>query len=190
MEKARQKTASLNGNENEKNIYSSQKENPPIGYYEPDRIYTLKQNVMNKLKQGNRTFNSTLLSDRNAIYQFQKNAPNGHGTYFVKEKNIISQNNNEFNISSLRFEKGGKNDTKEAFEKIYGGNKIELNAVIGSDNGEREEKNEMIMTQKGFVGSKYKNVEKSKPYDIGPRTYKFGLNIFPWIKRFFNCKYI
>ena len=68
---------------------------------------------MNKLKQGNRTFNSTLLSDRNAIYQFQKNAPNGPGTYFVEEKNIFSQNNNAFNISSLRFEKGGKNNTKE-----------------------------------------------------------------------------
>ena len=190
MEKARPKTSSLNGNENDKNNYISHKEAPPIGYYEPEKIYTLKQNVLNKLKQGNRTFNSTLLSDRNAIYQFQKNAPNGPGTYFVEEKNALSQNNNAFNISSLRFEKGGKNNTKEAIEKISD-NKIELNAVIGSVNDNREEnKNEMIITQKGFAGRKYKNLKKRKSSDIGPGTYEYGLERYPWIKPSFNIKYI
>ena len=190
MEKARPKTASLNGNENDKNNYIMPNNNPPIGYYEPDRIYTLKQNVLNKLKQGNRTFNSTLLSDRNAIYQFQKNAPNGPGTYFIEEKNNITQNNNAFNISSLRFEVGGKNNTKEAIEKICD-NKIELNAVIGSVNVKGEEnKNEMYVQQKGFVGSKYKNLKKRKKCDIGPGTYEYGLERYPWIKPSFNTKYI
>ena len=89
MEKARPKTASLYDEGINKNNYINIDKNPPVGYYDPDRIYTVKQNVLNKLKQGNRTFNSTLLSDRNAIYQFQKNAPNGPGTYFKNEKNNI-----------------------------------------------------------------------------------------------------
>ena len=190
MEKARPKTASLYDEGINKNNYINIDKNPPVGYYDPDRIYTVKQNVLNKLKQGNRTFNSTLLSDRNAIYQFQKNAPNGPGTYFQNGKNNISQNYNGFNTTTLRFEKGGKNNTKEALEKICD-NKIELNAVIGSVNDKGEEnKNEMIITKKGFSGSKYKNLKKRKKRDIGPGTYEYGLERYPWIKPSFNTKYL
>ena len=61
--------------------------------------------------------------------------------YLFKSK--ISEN---ATISSLIFEKGGKNNKKEAIEKIYD-NKIELNSVIGSINDYREEnKDEMIIT--------------------------------------------
>ena len=184
--KTRPKTASYSNEDI--NNYIKYSNNPPIGYYDPDKNFTLKQNVLNKLKQGNRTFNSTLLSDRNAIYQFQKNAPNGPGTYFKENKNSISQNYNGFNISSLRFEKGGKNNTKEAIEKIFD-NKIELNAVIGSVGDEENSKNE-TMDEKGFTGNKYKNLKKRKKEDIGPGTYEYGLNRYPWVKPSFNVKYI
>ena len=187
MDNSRPKTASL-GSENNNN-YIKINNNPPVGYYESDKMFTLKQNVMNKLKQGNRTFNSTLLSDRNAIYQFQKNAPNGPGTYFIEENNFISQNYNGFNMSSLRFEKGGKNNTKEAVEKIYD-NKIELNAVIGSVGNGEENKNDMAVIQKGFNGSKYKNTKKKKKNDIGPGTYEYGEKRYPWVKPSFNSKYL
>ena len=190
MEKARPKTASSNYEGNDRNNYISQNNNPDVGLYDPDRIYTVKQNVLNKLKQGNRTFNSTLLSDRNAIYQFQKNAPNGPGTYFQKEKNTISQNYNAFNTSTVRFKTGGKNNTKDAIEKICD-NKIELKAVIGSvsDRGE-ENKNENNIIQKGFTGNKYKTVKKRKKSDIGPGTYEYSQERYPWIKPSFNAKYI
>ena len=187
MEKSRPNTASF-GLENA-HTFLVKNENPGVGYYESDKFFTVKQSVLNKLKQGNRTFNSTLISDRNAIYQFQKNAPNGPGTYFIEEKNFISQNYNGFNMSSLRFEKGGKNNTKEAVEKIYD-NKIELNAVIGSVGNGEENKNDMAVIQKGFIGSKYKNLQKRKKCDIGPGTYDFGEKRYPWVKPSFNSKYL
>ena len=191
IDNPRPKTAFLNGKENDKNNFINCNLNnyPPVGYYDPDKNFTLKQSVLNKLKQGNKTFNSTLLSDRNQIYDFQKNAPNGPGTYFKEEKNNFSQNNNPFNITSLRFEKGGKNNTKEVIEKIYD-NKIELNAIIGSVNDKEENKNEMMNTKKGFVGSKYKNLKKKKSCDIGPGTYEYGQIRYPWVKPSFNNKYI
>ena len=187
MENSRPKTA-LYGSENNNN-YIKINNNPPVGYYESDKMFTLKQNVINKLKQGNRTFNSTLLSDRNAIYKFQKNAPNGPGTYFIEEKNFISPNYNGFNMSSLRFEKGGKNNTKEAVEKICD-NKIELNAVIGSVGNGEENKNDVGIINKGFNGSKYKNLKKKKKNDIGPGTYEYGEKRYPWVKPSFNSKYL
>ena len=187
MEKSRPNTASI-GMENSHG-YISKNENPGVGYYESDRVFTVKQSVLNKLKQGNRTFNSTLISDRNAIYEFQKNAPNGPGTYFKNEKNNISKNQNAFNMSSLRFEKGGKNNTKNALEKICE-NKIELNAIVGSIGHIEENKGEPNNMQKGFIGSKYKNLQKRKKCDVGPGTYDFGEKRYPWIKPSFNTKYL
>ena len=186
LENSRPKTA-LYSSENNNNYFQINN-NPPVGYYESDKMFTLKQNVINKLKQGNRTFNSTLISDRNAIYQFQKNAPNGPGTYFIEEKNFIPQNYIGFNMSSLRFGKGGKNNTKDAVEKICD-NKIELNAVIGGMETEEENKIDMAIIQKGFNGSKYKN-KKRKKSDIGPGTYEYGEKIYPWVKPSFNSKYL
>ena len=187
MEKSRPNTASI-GMENSHG-YISKNENPGVGYYEADRVFTVKQSVLNKLKQGNRTFNSTLISDRNAIYEFQKNAPNGPGTYFKNEKHNISKNQIAFNMSSLRFEKGGKNNTKNALEKICE-NKIELNAIVGSIGHIEENKGEPNNMQKGFIGSKYKNLQKRKKCDIGPGTYDFGEKRYPWIKPSFNTKYL
>ena len=48
----------------------------------------------------------------------------------------------------------------------------------------------MIITQKGFAGRKYKNLKKRKSSDIGPGTYEYGLERYPWIKPSFNIKYI
>ena len=48
----------------------------------------------------------------------------------------------------------------------------------------------MYVQQKGFVGSKYKNLKKRKKCDIGPGTYEYGLERYPWIKPSFNTKYI
>ena len=187
MEKSRPNTASF-GLENA-HTFLVKNENPGVGYYESDKFFTVKQSVLNKLKQGNRTFNSTLLSDRNAIYQFQKNAPNGPGTYFKNEKNNISKNQNGFNMSSFRFKKGGKNNTKNAVEKICE-SKIELNAVIGSIGKAEEYKDETTILQKGFTGSKYKNLQKRKKGDIGPGAYDYEEKRYPWVKPSFNAKYL
>ena len=105
---------------------------PGVGTYEPEKIFTIKHDIETKIRQGNKTFNSTLLSDRNGIYEFQKNAMNGPGTYFLNYNNInIQQNNHGFNITSLRFEKGGKYNTKNILEELID-NKEHLNAIIGT----------------------------------------------------------
>ena len=192
----RPKTAST---EKQFNNYINYNKNPGVGSYEPENIYTVKHDILKKTKQGNRTFNSTLLSNRNAIYQFQKNAPNGPGTYFVNNENYnIPQNYNGFNITSLRFEKGGKNNTKDVLEEIND-NKIELNAIISTfmsrdESGiipKKRKKNDEIKLNylKNKNSNSYLN-KKIKKNNIGPGTYEYSSERFPWVKPSFNAKYI
>ena len=181
----RPKTAKV---ESKVNNYINYNKNPGVGSYEPEKIYTMKHELMNKMKQGNRTFNSTLLSDRNTIYEFQKNAPNGPGTYFLNIENVnMPQNYNGFNITSLRFEKGGKNNTKEILEEIND-NKVGLNAIISTYM--TREDNEIRNTNGINANKKNKNkyyLRKKK--SVGPGTYDYTSERYPWIKPSFNAKY-
>ena len=185
------------------NNYINFNKNPGVGSYEPEKIYTVKHDMMNKLKQGNKTFNSTLLSDRNAIYQFQKNAPNGPGTYFQNDYSNISvpQNYNGFNITSFRFEKGGKNNTKEVLDEIAD-NKYRLNAMISTfmtkDDYENNMKNIGDTNRNSNINEYKIKKTKKKSFDkkhkrkknIGPGTYEYTAERFPWVKPSFNAKYI
>ena len=189
----RPKTASY---EIKVNNYINYNKNPGVGSYEPEEVYTVKHNVMNKIKQGNKTFNSTLLSNRNAIYQFQKNAPNGPGTYFVNNNTNVPQNYNAFNITSLRFEKGGKNNTKDELEE-YCENKPKLKAVISTFMSKDDNENSMDVYSynNGFKINQKKNNNKflgknRKKKNIGPGTYEYTSERFPWDKPSFNAKYI
>ena len=187
----RPKTASY---ELKVNNYINYNKNPGVGSYEPEEVYTVKHNVMNKMKQGNKTFNSTLLSDRNAIYQFQKNAPNGPGTYFVNDNINLPQNYNGFNITSYRFEKGGKNNTKDELEE-YCDNKVKLNAVIGTFITKDDNENNMDVYNynNGFKINQKKNKflgKSRKKKNIGPGTYEYTSERFPWVKPSFNAKYL
>ena len=183
------------------NNYINYNKNPGVGSYEPESVYTVKHDVANKMKQGNRTFNSTKLSDRNAIYQFQKNDPNGPGSYFQNNNKSVNQNYNAFNQTSLRFEKGGKNNTKEVIDDIFD-NRIPLNAMISTfipkdDN----EINYRSILDKTDFNSQYKARKKtnkknnsyigkiSKKSNIGPGTYEYSNDRFPWVKPSFNVKY-
>ena len=183
--------------------YINVNKNPGVGSYEPEKIYTVKHDIMNKIKQGNKTFNSTLLSNRNAIYDFQKNAPNGPGTYF--QNNIYTnfqQNYNGFNTTSYRFEKGGKNNTKEILDEISE-NKFGLNAVISTfvnrddiyNNNNIKKMRDNKNTNNNTIDYKVKR-GKSKPYEkrskksnLGPGTYDYTADRYPWIKPSFNAKY-
>ena len=181
------------------NNYINYNRNPGVGSYEPEKIYTVKNDIINKIKQGNRTFNSTKLSDRNAIYQFQKNMPNGPGSYFQNIDRNIIQNSNGFNQTSLRFEKGGKNNTKEAIDEYYE-NKIGLNAIISTyipgDSGENNLKSIHESNNSNF-NNEYKT-RKNKDYlgknkrknRVGPGSYEYSSERYPWVKPSFNAKYI
>ena len=190
----RPKTASY---EVKVNKYINYNKNPGVGSYEPEEVYTVKHNVMNKMKHGNKTFNSTLLSDRNEIYQFQKNSPNGPGTYFTNNDIYFPQNYNAFNITSFRFEKGGKNNTKEELEEFCD-NKVKLNAVIGTfiakDDNENNTNinsynNGLQVNQKKNKNNTFLGKNKKKK-NIGPGTYDYTSERFPWVKPSFNAKYI
>ena len=89
---------------------------PPVGSYEPDKTLTILYDINKHKKYGNSHFNSTQYSDRNGFYLFQKNAPNGPGSYFsdkLVEKKQISA---AFNSTSDRFIIGGKNNTRNLHE--------------------------------------------------------------------------
>ena len=175
--------------------YIQDNKNPGVGSYEPEKIYTVKHSVMEKMKQGNKTFNSTLLSNRNGIYQFQKNAPNGPGTYFNNSDNVnVPQNYNGFNITSTRFEKGGKYNTKDILEEIID-NKVGLNAIIGTF--VTKEVNENIKNNGDTNRNSYdirinkkKTKKNIKKKNVGPGTYDYISERYPWIKPSFNAKYI
>jgi hypothetical protein len=178
-----------------KTSYINKNKNPGVGSYEPEKIYTVKHDVLNKIKQGNKTFNSTLLSNRNAIYQFQKNAPNGPGTYFLDNNNVVIQPNyNGFNITSYRFEKGGKNNTKEILDEISE-NKYGLNAIISTFMNRDDIYNNNIKNNRVINNYKAKR-RKSKIYEkrikksnLGPGTYDYTSDRYPWVKPSFNVKY-
>ena len=178
-----------------KTSYINKNKNPGVGSYEPEKIYTVKHDVLNKIKQGNKTFNSTLLSNRNAIYQFQKNAPNGPGTHFLDNNNVVIQPNyNGFNITSYRFEKGGKNNTKEILDEISE-NKFGLNAMISTFMNRDDIYNNNIKNNR-FTNNYKPKKRKSKIYEkrikksnLGPGTYDYTSDRYPWVKPSFNVKY-
>ena len=112
-----------------------------------------------------------------------------------------SQNFNAFNQTSLRFEKGGKNNTKEILEDIFD-SKIPLNAMISTfiQKDDNDINYKSIMDKIDF-NNQYKPRKKTnkknnsyigkigKKSNIGPGTYEYSSDRFPWVKPSFNVKY-
>ena len=125
--------------------------------------------------------------------------PNGPGSYFQNIDRNIIQNSNGFNQTSLRFEKGGKNNTKEAIDEYYE-NKIGLNAIISTyiprDSGENNLKSIHESNNSNF-NNEYKT-RKNKDYlgknkrknRVGPGSYEYSSERYPCVKPSFNVKYI
>ena len=179
----RPKTSSCNIN---------QYQTPGVGSYEPESLFTVEHDIRNNMKQGNRTFNSTLISDRNIIYRFQKNSPNGPGSYFQNINNIpnIIQNQNAFNMTTYRFRKGGKNNTKEYLNEKRE-KKSELNAIVSSNmNDNIKDKNEyQTKSKKGKLRCNSSINRSFKNNEVTPWKYEYISDIYPWIKPSFNSKY-
>ena len=173
---------------------------PCVGTYEPDKTMTILYNIKNNKKYGNNSFNSTQYSDRNGFYMFQKNMPNGPGCYY-KDKIIENkQISAAFHSTANRFNKGGKNNTRE-FHKIT---KKALSVVvkkIDNKDGNKKEDNQtndkkICVRLKEKIIKERKNVDlgimnnSNTPNIVGPGTYNFLQEIYPWVKQSYNIKYL
>ena len=171
------------------------KPNPGVGTYEPDKTFTIKYDIMSKTKKNGKAFNSTLLSDRNAIYQFQKNAPNGPGSHYVDKFFEKQQIPAAFNSTSIRFEVGGKNNTRELYDiDLDVINRKDFNAFIGVYNEDfkgsclkSDKKNSF--RNKNSRQNKSDLKAKFNKGKVGPGTYDYIGEVYPWVKPSFNAKY-
>ena len=184
---------------NEKKSYSwlgeTKEERPCVGTYEPDKTMTIFYDVNKNKKYGNNVFNSTEYSNRNGIYLFQKNIPLGPG-YYYKDKFIQSkQISAAFNSTEDRFYRGGKNNTKD----LYKIPKKSLSVLVKRNSS----KNEYGNVNNGLFMGLEEKVEKEKkvlaignninsqtPFNVGPGTYNYLSDVYPWIKYSFNVKFI
>ena len=159
---------------------------PAVGSYEPDKTMTILYDINKNKKYGNSHFNSTQYSNRNGLYYFQKNAPNGPGCYyhdkFVEQKQISAA----FNSTADRFFLGGKNNTRNLREMP----KKTIDVIM--KNNDRE--NTMGLTEKM---PKEKGIEKKStlsysctPNIVGPGSYNFLPEVYPWVKQSYNSKFM
>ena len=168
---------------------------PCVGTYNPDKTMTISYDINKNKKYGNNSFNSTLYSNRNGIYLFQKNLPIGPGCYFKDKLIEEKQNNAAFNSTADRFYRGGKNNTKD-FHKVP---KRSLSVLVKRDYIKNEYGN---TSNELSVGLKEKLIKEEKdidlgmfnntntPYIVGPGTYNFLPEVYPWIKQTYNVKFI
>ena len=168
---------------------------PSVGAYEPDKTMTILYDINKNKKYGNNAFNSTQYSNRNGIYIFEKNISLGPGCYykdkFIENKQISAA----FNSTADRFYKGGKNNTKE-FYKIP---KRSLSVLVKRDciiNKNGKISNELSVGLKPKIEKEKKSLDlgmfnnSNTPYIVGPGTYNFLPEVYPWIKHTYNVKFI
>ena len=168
---------------------------PCVGIYDPDKTMTILYEINKNKKYGNKAFNSTQYSNRSGFDIMEKNIPIGPGCYykdkFVEEKQI----NAAFNSTADRFYKGGKNNTKN-FHKVP---KRSLSVLIKRDNKTNKDgniSNELILKLKAKIIKEKKDIDlgmfnyTNTPYIVGPGTYNFLPEIYPWIKQTYNVKFI
>ena len=160
---------------------------PPVGSYEPDKTLTILYDINKHKKYGNSHFNSTQYSDRNGFYLFQKNAPNGPGSYFsdkLVEKKQISA---AFNSTSDRFIIGGKNNTRNLHE-------VPKKMMDVSMKKNKEGESTLGFTEKivkeSVVEQKSVLSHTSTPNIVGPGSYHFLPEVYPWVKQSYNTKFI
>ena len=172
---------------------------PCVGTYEPDKTMTILYDINNNKKYGNNSFNSTQYSNRNGFYMFQRNLPNGPGCYykdkFIENKQISAA----FHSTADRFYKGGKNNTRD-FHKMP---KRSLSVIIkkfnNNSNIKMEDRNksnqisvglkERIIKEKKIVDLGMLN-NSNTPDIVGPGTYNFLSEVYPWVKQSYNVKFI
>ena len=168
---------------------------PCVGTYEPDKTLTILYDINKNKKYGNNSFNSTQYSNRNGIYFFQKDMPIGPGCYykdkFIENKQVSAA----FNSTTNRFLKGGKNNTRD----LYKIPKRSLSVLVKKDNVINEDGNR---SNELSVRLKEKIIKEKKEMDlgmfkntntlniVGPGTYSFLPEVYPWIKHTYNVKFV
>ena len=172
----------------DKNIvpFIEQGKAPAVGTYEPDKTLTILYDINKHKKYGNNHFNSTQFSDRNGFYLFQRNAPNGPGCYyhdkFIEKKQISAA----FNSTADRFFIGGKNNTRNLHEVP----KKMMNVSVKKN---KDGESTMGLTEKLVRqgGSEQKSIlsSSSTPNIVGPGSYNFLPEVYPWVKQSYNTKF-
>ena len=160
---------------------------PAVGSYEPDKTLTILYDINKHKKYGNNHFNSTQYSDRNGFYLFQKNAPNGPGSYYsdkLVEKKQISA---AFNSTADRFMVGGKNNTRNLHEVPK--KMIDVSVKKNKDGESTLGLTEKIVKETG-VEQKSVLSHTSTPNIVGPGSYHFLPEVYPWVKQSYNTKFI
>ena len=168
---------------------------PCVGTYEPDKTMTILYDINKNKKYGNNSFNSTQYSSRNGFYIFERGIPIGPGCYyndkFVENKQITAA----FNSTTNRFYKGGKNNTRD----LYRIPKRSLSVVVKRDsviNGEGNISNELSMELKEKIEKEKKEMDLGMFNNtntlniVGPGTYNFLPEVYPWVKHTYNVKFV
>ena len=160
---------------------------PGVGTYEPEKTFTILYDVNRHKKYGSSHFNSTQFSDRNGLYLFQKNAPNGPGSYYQDKIIEKKQNSAAFNSTADRFLRGGKNNTKNLYE-------VPKKMIDVSMKRNKDGESEVGLTEKTFkeTGIEQKSIinNSSTPNIIGPGSYNFLPDVYPWVKQSYNTKFM
>ena len=159
---------------------------PPVGTYEPDKTLTILYDVNKHKKYGNNHFNSTQFSDRNGFYFYQKNAPNGPGCYFNDKHVETKQNSAAFNSTADRFFKGGKNNTRTIIEMTK---KLVDISVKKNKDGESLLGLKEKVIENQFNEDKRIDNRSSTPNIVGPGSYHFLPEVYPWVKQSYNTKF-
>lgn len=162
-------------------------EPPPVGTYDPEKTLTILYDINKNKKYGNSHFNSTQFSDRNGFYLFQKNAPNGPGCYYHDKTIDKKQNSAAFNSTADRFFLGGKNNTRNMHE-------MPKKMMDISFKKNKEGESSLGLTEK-VVKDKNNEYQKSilsnnnTPNIVGPGSYHFLPEVYPWVKQSYNTKF-
>ena len=168
---------------------------PCVGTYEPDKTMTILYDINKNKKYGNNSFNSTQYSSRNGFYIFERGIPIGPGCYyndkFVENKQISAA----FNSTTNRFYKGGKNNTRD----LYRIPKRSLSVMIKRDsviNGDGNISKELSMELKEKIEKEKKEIDLGMFNNtntlniVGPGTYNFLPEVYPWVKHTYNVKFV
>lgn len=153
---------------------------PGVGTYEPDKTLTIQYDVRNKMKYGNYTFNSSQHNNRNFIYLFQKSSPNGPGSHYHDKFVEYKQNIAAFNSTMNRFYKGGINNTRDLVKTP----KRALSVIVKRFDENYDNKGLSLEMKENVNDNENTTNEK-----VGPGSYSFLPEIYPWIKQSYNVKF-
>ena len=160
---------------------------PPVGTYEPDKTLTILYDINRHKKYGNNHFNSTQFSDRNGFYLFQRNAPNGPGCYYHDKSVEKKQISAAFNSTSDRFFIGGKNNTRNLHEVPK--KKMDVSVKKNKDGESTVGLTEKVVKEREIEQRSILS-NSSTPNIVGPGSYNFLREVYPWVKQSYNTKFI